>query len=461
MSGVDLTRPANYHPAYLLAIAQDGTQTNTAATLDASYRLQGALLRSVDAGVRANDYTRRSFGFVRFYCIDGCRSGKTLAEAAAPLLREVPAAESRDVGPYLAYATEAVRRQAALRAMYGLPARDANMPEQDQFNNEKTGAAYVKLNYELDLAGKPVSGNLGARYVVTALRGRSYGANAAGVPTPQGSAATRRDLLPSFNARIGLRDDLALRLAASTTLGQLNFSYLNPAVNIGNQVQRDAQAGNPDLKPYTSRNVDLSLEHYSSGHGMAYLSAFAKLADGFVQTVVEKRMIDGDEYNVSTYKSAGTARIKGVEIGYQQFFDSLPAPFKGLGLQANYTYVDARAPSAVAGQTVPLEGLSRNSCNLIGVYEQGRLKARLAYNYRSGFVVTTSSSGAQGVPVLARPLGTLDFSLGYELAGGLSLVLDGVNIGGARSAQYYGNTRIPMHYQPLNKRYGVQVRYVF
>lgn len=461
VAGIDLTAPANHHPAYLLAIAQDGIQTNTAVTLDANYRPRHAWVASVDVGLRVNDYTRRSFGFVRFYCIDGCDSARTLATVDPALLHVVPAARSREVGAFVTYSAAAVRQQAALRARYGLPAADARMRQQDQFNNETTAAAYVKVNYDIDFAGQPVRGNIGVRLVDTALHGEAYGIGAAGAPVPSASGSRRREALPAFNAHIGLRDDLVLRLAASRTSGQVNFSYLNPAVNIGNQVQRDAQAGNPALRPYTSTNVDLSLERYLSGHGMAYLSVFNKLAGGFIQSVAEKRMIDGEEYNVSTYQSAGRARIEGVEIGYQQFFDRLPAPFRGLGMQANYTYVDARAPSSVAGRTVPLEGLSRHSYNLIAMFARGGLKARLAYNYRSGFVVTTSSSGAQAVPVLAKSLGTLDFSIGYDLSRQLSLALDGVNIGGARGEQYYGNRHNPMNYQPLNKRYGLQARYVY
>ncbi|CAN7166899.1 TonB-dependent receptor [Pseudoduganella sp. LjRoot289] len=461
VSGVDLTDAANYQPAYLLSIAGDGTQKNTAATLDANYRLDHSSLRSVDFGLRLNDYTRRAFGFVHMYCIDGCNSSKSLATADPALLNIVPAAQSREVGAYPTFSTAAVRQQAALRAMYGLPMADANMLEHDQLNQEKTTAAYVKFNYTMDLAGKAVSGNIGARYVETALHGESYGANAAGVLTLQTSDATRRDVLPSFNASVRLRDDLLLRLAASKTMGQVNFSQLSAAVRIMNPVQHDAQAGNPDLTPYTSRNFDWSLEHYFGVTGIVFLSMFYKLADGFIQTTTEQRVINGEQYNVATYKSAGRSRIKGFEIGYQQFFKRLPAPFNGLGMQANYTHVDTQAPSSVAGLSVPLVGLSRNSCNLIGIYERGRGKARLAYNYRGSFVASTSSSGALGVPIFAKSLGTLDFSVGYDVSKQLSLMLDATNLAGARIEQYYGNTHNQMNYVPLNRRYGVQVRYVF
>lgn len=461
VSGVDPAEPAIYRPAYLLSIAADGTQKNTAATLDANYRVDYPAIRSVDVGLRTNGYTRRAFGYVRLYCIDGCKGAQSLAAVDPALLYQVPAAQSREIGAYPAFSVAAVRQQAALRALYGLPAVDADMPAYAQLDRETTRAAYVKFNFATDVAGKPASGNIGVRCVDTALHGESYGVDAAGAPAPQASDSRRRDVLPSLNARIRLRDDLVFRLAASKTMGQVNFSYLSPRLRILNPVQHDAEEGNPDLKPYRSRNVDLALEHYFGAKGMASLSTFYKLVDGFIQTVAETRTIDGEAYQVATYRPMGLARIKGVEIAYRQFFDRLPAPFDGLGVQASCTFVDAQAPSSVAGRAVPLVGLSRNSCNVIGIYERHRVKARLAYNHRGSFVATTSSSGAQGVPVFVKPFGTLDVAVGYDITRQLSLMLDGANLTGAHIEQYYGNTHNQMNYVPLNKRYGVQMRYVF
>lgn len=463
VSGTDLTNPANYHPVYLLSIHLDGAQKNTAATVDANYKFDRAFLKSVDFGLRASDYTRHSFGFVNFACIDGCNSGKTLAQVDPRLLQQIPATESRDIGAYTTFTTAAVREQTALRALYGISQTEPNNKDQDQLNNEKTSALYMKLNYELELAGKAVTGNFGARYIKTRLHAESYGADASGAIVLQGKNSTRNDVLPSFNGSIVLAEGLALRVAASKTLGPVSFGVLRAAVNIGNQVQRDASAGNPDLKPYTSKNYDMSLEHYFGRTGMAYFAAFGKTVDGFIQSTNEKRMINGEEYNVSTFKSAGISKIKGMEAGYQQFFDQLPAPFDGLGVQANYTYVESEAATSapVAGKKAPLQGLSKNSYNLVGMYEKGKFKSRLAYNFRGSYVVAASSSASLGVPIYAAAMGTLDFSLSYDVSKQLTVVLDGVNIGNAHSEAYFGNPHSQFNYLPLNKRFGVQARYTF
>ena len=462
ISGVDLNDKSKYSPSYLLAIHLDGAQKNTAATVDAKYKFGDGFFRSVDFGLRSSDYTRHSFGFVDFYCIDGCASTKTLATVDPSLLRLVPATESRDVGAYWTYTSDAIRQQLTLRSLYGLPASEANTTDQDQLNDEKTLAAYAKVNWGFDIAGKPVTGNFGVRAIDTKLHGESYGTDPiSGNPQLQAKDTKRSDVLPSFNAKLKLSDQYIVRLGASKTLGQVNFAYLGSATIIDNQVQHDAHRGNPNITPYTSRNFDLSLENYFSDSGMMYLGLFDKHIDGFIQTDAVQEVINGQTYNVSTYKSSGKSTIRGAEIGYQKFFDNLPAPFDGLGVQANYTYVESQAPSAVAGKTVPLEGLSKNSYNLVGMYEKGKIKARLAYNYRSEYVVSTTSSGAQGVAIFAAPLGTLDVSVTYDVSERLSLVFDGVNINGAHSEQYYGSRQNQMNYLPLNQRYGVQVRYSF
>jgi TonB-dependent receptor len=461
-SGVDLTHQANFFPAYLLAIHLDGTQTNTAAHLDGNYNFGDGFARSVDFGLRYSDYTRHSYGFVDFYCIDGCSGATSLAAMDPALLALVPATQSRAVGPYWTFASSAVRAQTALRQLFGLPAFEDPQTAQYQLNNEKVLAAYVKLNWGLDVLGRPLTGNVGLREVQTRLHGEAYGTDpVSGDPVLQAKDSTRYNLLPSFNAKLGLTDELFLRFGASKTLGQVNFQYLSTATVISNPVQRDAQQGNPSLKPYTSRNYDLSLEDYFGRNGLVYVGLFHKRVDGFIQTVAIQEQINGQTYNVSTYQSSGLSTIRGLELGFQKFLDELPQPFDGLGIQANYTYVDSQAPSAIAGQTVPLEGLSKNSYNLVGMYERHRISARLAYNYRSSYVVSTSSSGAQGVPIVAASLGTLDFSVAYNVTERLSFVVDGVNILNANTEQYYGNPHNQMNYLPLNSRYGLQAKYVF
>ena len=75
--------------------------------------------------------------------------------------------------------------------------------------------------------------------------------------------------------------------------------------------------------------------------------------------------------------NADGASVTGFELAYQTFFDKLPAPWNGLGIQTNFTYVDNKGVSNSGLTTVsgnggtnqdaqisftdlPLEGFSRS-----------------------------------------------------------------------------------------------------
>ena len=93
---------------------------------------------------------------------------------------------------------------------------------------------------------------------------------------------------------------------------------------------------------------DLSLEWYFDPDkgGMAWINLFHKdIKDYFrhQSQLVAYPGADGNEYDylITRPINTGTARIQGAEIGWNQFFDFLPAPFDGFGISANYTYIDS------------------------------------------------------------------------------------------------------------------------
>jgi TonB-dependent receptor len=138
--------------------------------------------------------------------------------------------------------------------------------------------------------------------------------------------------------------------------------------------------------------------------------------------------------------------VKGFEAAYQQFFDFLPGPLSGLGAQANFTFVSSDAPSpATEGpvHAVPLEGLSKYNYNLIGIYEKGKVQARIAYNWRSKYLVTTAGNGSGNLPIFEKASGQLDASITYNVTPHFSLTLDGVNLSDTINETYYGLTSRP------------------
>jgi iron complex outermembrane recepter protein len=260
------------------------------------------------------------------------------------------------------------------------------------------------------------------------------------------------DWLPSLNLRAHLTDKLQLRFAASQNISRPTLSQLNPALSITepgtaqiNQ-EHDTTGGNPYLKPMKSTNLDVSAEWYFSRTGSLTAAGFYKDIKDYIQTGISNRDVtfaDGvtATYNVTSYSNAAKAKVKGVEVAYQQFFDFLPGLLKGLGMQANFTYVDSKAPSpATAGpvHNVSLEGLSKYNYNLVGIYERGKLSARVAYNWRSKFLLTTSGNGSGNLPVIEKAFGQLDASITYDVTPHFSLTLQGVNLANTVTSTYYG-----------------------
>jgi outer membrane receptor protein involved in Fe transport len=76
-----------------------------------------------------------------------------------------------------------------------------------------------------------------------------------------------------------------------------------------------------------------------------------------------------------------------------------------------------------------LEGLSKYSFNLVGLYEKPNfpISLRVAYNWRSKYVITTSDC-CVGLPVWNSAAGYLDASIHYNINKNFELSLEGSNI---------------------------------
>jgi TonB-dependent receptor len=185
--------------------------------------------------------------------------------------------------------------------------------------------------------------------------------------------------------------------------------------------------------------------------------------NGFLAGGVLVQSFQGRDYDVSTSLNSGNGKVKGAEVGYQQFFDFLPGLFSGLGVQANYTYVDSNVsnPFAAPGglpQQLPLEKLSKHSYNLVGLYEKGPVTARLAWNWRSSYLDQTTGAGANGVAQYARPYASLDASVSVNMTDHIAVSADVVNLNNRMNVTYIQTPAQPLQYQLNDRRFGFSVR---
>lgn len=339
---------------------------------------------------------------------------------------------------------------------------------------EKTYAAYGVLRFGWRMGDIPVDGNIGIRGVRTKVGTSGYLTNpdGSGTYSPLDVSSTYDSYLPSLNLNIHLTDTLQWRFAASKALTRPDFDELNPTLSLSTPSASGANtftgtAGNPNLQPMKAKQYDTSLEWYYNPTSMLYGALFYKSVDGFIANGVFNETYNGQVYQVTRPVNGDNGVIKGAEAGYQTFFDFLPEPFNGLGVQANYTYVYSKAPSPSATDTsgrplqVPLEGLSKNSYNLILMYEKGPVSARIAYNWRSQWVETTAGNGTGNLPIYDKAFGQVDASVTYHITDAFSITGAAVNLTNTKRSTIFGLDTRPRDVQINDRLFSLKAQFTF
>ncbi|MCS3746502.1 TonB-dependent receptor [Xanthomonas arboricola] len=453
----------------------DNKGTEFAWRSDMDLAFDSDFVRSFKAGVRYTDRDAETKGNVyRFMCINGCAGTPfsqfpTVGVVTNPIT-DFFRGKSSTFGPTLTASDAAVANyEETLATFGGTPLEFA--PNNINTQNEKTYAAYGVLRFGVD-GDIPFDGNIGVRVVRTEVgsQGVRTGTDAEGGGLiPVDAQQTYTDVLPSLNLRWMLSDQLQWRFAASRGISRPTFDRLNPNLSLSTGTSNGAStftgtAGNPNLEAVKADQFDTALEWYFGQGSMMYGTLFYKKVEGFIANAVFNEVYDGQVWQITRPVNGDSGKIRGAELGYTQFFDFLPGWLSGFGLQTNYTYVDSEAPSPTAtdtnGQslTVPLEGLSKNSYNAILSYETSRFQGRVAYNWRSDWLVTTAGNGTGNLPVYNKGFGQLDASLRFNINDVWSISLDGVNLLDTRRESYLGNESRYRDFVINDRRYGLTLR---
>ncbi|VXD00032.1 TonB-dependent receptor [Sphingomonas sp. 8AM] len=326
---------------------------------------------------------------------------------------------------------------------------------------EQVFSGYAQLDYAFDV-GFPIDGVIGTRVVIT--RNRLDGTNSLPIPgtgqtqlVPIDSSTQYVDVLPNISAQLHFTDRLKLRLSRTEALTRPGFNQINPTLTItqgtiGGNISYTGNGGNPELQPIRSNNYDASLEYYFSRTGSVSVAGFYREIEGFINSLPQ--VVNVQPFgNILVYRpsNSSSGTIKGIEAAATTFFDFLPGPLRGLGAQANFTYIDGEqvVPAAAnfAGGRNTLPGVSKYSFNVIGLYELGPASVRLAYNYRSANV---DGFGAPGVftTVYSDAVGRLDLSASYNVNDNITLTVDATNL-----------LRTPYHSYVKDARYPRDVRW--
>ena len=404
-------------------------------------------------------------------------------------------------------------------------------PAATNTQTEKTRAAYAQLRFGWDDLKYPIDGNIGLRYVKTKSNGSGFVSftppAATSVPTnvpvtgqdkliniaafaqAQSAQNSYDNWLPSLNLRMKYSDKLQFRFAMAKSLSRPDFNQLQvqTTLNASNQQTtfKDAAGnttavrfdgtnlsgtsdGNPQLKPTTATNVDLTAEWYFAKAGSLTFSAFNKDLKDIITTqqyAYTANDVNGKPQNFLVTGPVNGAKgyARGFEIAHQQYYDFVPDWLRGIGTQASWTYVSSErklnnpvynawcsgndassnynlfingcdTDGRAFGKT-PLQGLSRHTVNLAVMYEQHGLSMRLAYNWRSRYLLgvtqwgsrgtnglntdpsadptkflipTTTNDQAYGLPLYQAPYGQVDGSIFYDFTDKFRVGLEATNL---------------------------------
>ena len=227
-------------------------------------------------------------------------------------------------------------------------------------------------------------------------------------------------------------------LAALQVRASYNKSISRPAigsllpVNNVNDVTQVVTAGNPELRPFTSDNLEVSVQKYFEPIGLFEVSAFLKQISNYSRTITtviaagSENGFDGNYagYTLSSPVNTGDARVRGFEISYQQQFTFLPGFWKGFGAFANFSYTQAVGNFGSTTFQKELPNQRPRSANG-GVSYVGRgINVRLLANWDGKYY----RGGAAAAATYAEPRFVLDLKSQYRFNKRYSVYLDVLNL---------------------------------
>ena len=411
--------------------------------------------------------------------------------------------------------------------------------------DERTFAAYLSVPFGSKIGELPFDGEIGVRVVRTKDTANGYlTLSQFTIPTngpppaagqyfafntlaqPESFRNEYTDVLPSLNTRFHWTDQLQSHVAVSEGMARPDFSQLQAFTSLGSAVDSGSgiqsftgtSSGNPKLKPTRAFQLDGTLEWYFAPTGSLTADVFYKhLTDVVINQVFNVTGFDvsGSPHTFTTTGpvNGATGEIKGFEVAYQQYYDFLPSLLRGLGTQLNFTYVDSSqtlntpvngkyCDSSSGGAdnlnlnlngcdtngttfgNLPLLGLSKYAFNAALLYDRGPISARLAYSWRSKYLMgvnvnagngtnglnTDPSSAnygkenvAWGLPLYADSYGELDASIFYKIDEHVTLGFEALNLTDAlyKELQQQHIATTDLAWYDSGRTYSAQVRVTF
>jgi TonB-dependent receptor len=322
--------------------------------------------------------------------------------------------------------------------------------------------------------------------------------------------------LPAIDFDMSPIKNVKLRASYSQTITRPDYASMQGGTSLASPIRiggSTASSGNPGLLPYKSNNIDLSAEWYYGPTSYISVGFFHKVVKNYInQTQVNQpafgltnaaagnkaaearaalgadataqQIINfiGNQYPTTVAGRDGNGNVTGIisqsDDPLVNFITTQPSNSDqraklwgwefavqhnfwetGFGTILNYTVVNSDTEFDNAQRYTVTQfavtGVS-NSANAVLYYDKKGLQARVAYNWRAGFL-----SVAGFDPFYVDSYGQFDASASYDIKKGVTVFVEGINITNADRRGRMRNNQTVFFAAPGYARYAAGARFTF
>ncbi|WP_288131661.1 TonB-dependent receptor [Microbulbifer sp.] len=454
MFGFDTTDPANWELSEIRDRLYDAESSASTFRIDLDYMLNDAV--TLRGGV-----TQKSYG----YDITGLRADTSLSGAderdgvadgeacgiGSTITSDMGNVASPTGVPYFK-GDLALVDQALASGCWPHSVRPGDTREVE----EDSLGVYAQLDFDTDLAGRRLHGNVGVRSVETELTstGVTVYDDANGVEQTENVTVENdyRDTLPSLNVAYELLDDVVIRGSAAKVMSRPNLGTLSPGGSVGIFGQPKVSYGNPFIEPFRAKAYDLGAEWYFAENAVVSVAYFVKdidslpigqtdygvswaeigLPDSLLGAEYEN-LHNSNDFEVSrTVNGKEGGDLDGWELQYQQPLTFLPGPdwVRNFGIIANLTKVSSEV-TYNAGEDDefkgPLSGQSDDSSNFTLYWEDDAFSARISMANRGEYSTRPQEFNQEDRRYVDATT-FVDFSASYRVTDNLKVNFEAINL---------------------------------
>ena len=317
--------------------------------------------------------------------------------------------------------------------------------------------------------------------------------------------------LPAIDFDMEPINNVKLRASYSHTITRPDYASLQGGTTLDSPIRiggSTGASGNPGLVPYKSKNVDLSAEWYYNRESYVSVGFFHKEVANFISNNTVNLPAFGLTNAAAGPHAAAARAALGASATPAQLLTYIATNFPatidpatggvigqstdplvnfvitqpvnsnqkanlwgwefavqhrfwetGFGAILNYTVVQSDTKyNNTLRYTIPqfaVNGAS-NSANAVLYYDKNGIQARVAYNWRAGFL-----SGYGFDPYYVESYGQFDMSASYEFRKGLTGFVEGINITNADRRGHQRNDQTVYFAAPGYARYAAGLRFSF